>query len=132
MEDQDWVNQVEAEVGIFVVDYIGKFDPQKEPIIWKTVGVENRGNSLKLAEILKGRKGWNLKQSSLHKLKDKSVGRKNIKWFPPPLGWKKLNFDGASRGNLGLSSFGAVVRDEDGILVGAICGLSDIVSNNVA
>ncbi|GLJ20936.1 hypothetical protein SUGI_0382170 [Cryptomeria japonica] len=50
----------------------------------------------------------------------------------PPLGRKKLNFDGASRVNPSLSGFGAVVRDEDGSFVGAICGLSGIVSNNVA
>ncbi|GLJ50505.1 hypothetical protein SUGI_1076090 [Cryptomeria japonica] len=75
--------------------------------------------------------GWNLKQSSLHRLKDKSIGRKNVKWCPPPPGWKKLNFDGASRGNPGLSGFGAMVRDEDDSLVGAICGASGIVSNNV-
>ncbi|GLJ31485.1 hypothetical protein SUGI_0631840 [Cryptomeria japonica] len=43
-----------------------------------------------------------------------------------------LNFDGASHGNLSLSGFGAVVRDEEGSFVGAICGPSGIVSNNVA
>ncbi|GLJ23083.1 hypothetical protein SUGI_0435770 [Cryptomeria japonica] len=47
---------VEAEVGLFVVDYIEQFDPHKGPIIWKIVGIENRGKSLKLAEILKCRK----------------------------------------------------------------------------
>ncbi|GLJ43799.1 hypothetical protein SUGI_0911820 [Cryptomeria japonica] len=63
---------------------------------------------------------------------DKSIGRKNVKWCSPLLGWKKLNFDGASRGNPGLSSFGVVVKDEDGSFAGAICGPSRIVSNNVA
>ncbi|XP_059078222.1 uncharacterized protein LOC131876763 [Cryptomeria japonica] len=76
--------------------------------------------------------GWNLKQSSLHRLEDKSIGRKNVKCCPSPSDWKRLNFDGASHGNLGLSGFGDVVRDEDGSLVGATCGLSGIVSNNVA
>ncbi|GLJ28924.1 hypothetical protein SUGI_0570490 [Cryptomeria japonica] len=75
---------------------------------------------------------WNLKQSSYHRLKDKSNGRKNAKWSPPPPGWKKINFDGASRGNVGLSGIGAMVRDEEGSFVGAICGPSIIVSNNVA
>ncbi|GLJ30024.1 hypothetical protein SUGI_0593590 [Cryptomeria japonica] len=42
-----------------------------------------------------------------------------------------LNFDGVSCGNLGLSGFGAVVRDEDGSFAGAICGPSGIISNNV-
>ncbi|GLJ32744.1 hypothetical protein SUGI_0659230 [Cryptomeria japonica] len=63
--------------------------------------------------------GWNLKQSSLHRLEDKSIGRKNVKCCPSPSDWKRLNFDGASHGNLGLSGFGDVVRDEDGSLVGA-------------
>ncbi|GLJ42719.1 hypothetical protein SUGI_0885630 [Cryptomeria japonica] len=75
---------------------------------------------------------WNLKQSSYHRLKDKSNGRKNVKWNPPPPGWKKLNFDGASRGNQGLSGFGVVVKAEEGSFIGAICGPSGIVSNNVA
>ncbi|GLJ15328.1 hypothetical protein SUGI_0251370 [Cryptomeria japonica] len=75
---------------------------------------------------------WNLKQSSHHRLKDKAIGRKNVKWSPPPPGWKKINFDGASRGNLGLLGFGVVVRDEEGSFLGAICGPSGIVSNNVA
>ncbi|XP_057825648.2 uncharacterized protein LOC131037506 [Cryptomeria japonica] len=75
---------------------------------------------------------WNLKQSSLHKLKDKSIGRKNVKWSSSPPSWKKLKFDGASRGNPGLSGFGAMVKDEEGSFVGAICGPSGIVSNNVA
>ncbi|XP_059070381.1 uncharacterized protein LOC131860044 [Cryptomeria japonica] len=78
MEDQDWVNQVEAEVGMFVADYIRQFDSQKEPIIWKMVGLWNRGNSLKLAKILKGRKVhilneedtliWNAEKSSDYKV----------------------------------------------------------------
>ncbi|XP_059068715.1 uncharacterized protein LOC131859172 [Cryptomeria japonica] len=74
---------------------------------------------------------WNLKQSSLHRLKDKSIGRKNVKWSQLPPGWKKLNFDGVSSGNLGLSGFGVVVRDEEGSFVGAICGPLGIGSNNV-
>ncbi|GLJ31002.1 hypothetical protein SUGI_0619800 [Cryptomeria japonica] len=78
MKDQDWVNQVEAKVGLFVVDYIRHFDSQKEPIIWKIVGAKNRGNSLKLAEILKGRKVhisneadtliWNVAKSGNYKV----------------------------------------------------------------
>lgn len=71
--------------------------------------------TIKLLQI-EGQIKWNLK---------------NVKWSMSPPGWKKLNFDGTSRGNLGLSGFGAVVRDEEGSFIGAICGSSGIVSNNV-
>ncbi|XP_057834757.1 uncharacterized protein LOC131045226 [Cryptomeria japonica] len=43
-----------------------------------------------------------------------------------------MNFDGASKGNLGASGFGAIVRDEEGNLVGAVCGQAGFVSNNIA
>lgn len=29
------------------------------------------------------------------------IARKECKWEAPPIGWKKLNFDGTSKGNLG-------------------------------
>ncbi|GLJ10006.1 hypothetical protein SUGI_0119990 [Cryptomeria japonica] len=45
---------------------------------------------------------------------------------------EKMNFDGASKGNSGLSGFGAVIRDEEGNLVGEICGQAGFVSNNIA
>ncbi|GLJ41805.1 hypothetical protein SUGI_0865260 [Cryptomeria japonica] len=43
-----------------------------------------------------------------------------------------MNFDGASKGNPGLSGYGAVVRDEEGNLLGAVCGQVGFVSNNIA
>ncbi|GLJ48133.1 hypothetical protein SUGI_1016350 [Cryptomeria japonica] len=49
----------------------------------------------------------------------------------PPSGWKKMNFDGASKGNPGLSGYGAVIRDEKGSFIGAICGQAGVVSNNI-
>ncbi|XP_059064527.1 uncharacterized protein LOC131856676 [Cryptomeria japonica] len=75
--------------------------------------------------------GWNLKQNNSHHKNFKFVERKKVKWSPPPSRRKKLNFDGASRGNLGLSGFGAVVRDEKGSLVGAICGPASVATNNI-
>ncbi|GLJ49079.1 hypothetical protein SUGI_1035360 [Cryptomeria japonica] len=42
-----------------------------------------------------------------------------------------MNFDGASKGNPGASGFGAVVRDEEGNLVAAVCGQAGFVSNNI-
>ncbi|GLJ24485.1 hypothetical protein SUGI_0467640 [Cryptomeria japonica] len=43
-----------------------------------------------------------------------------------------MNFDGASKGNPRASGFGAVVRDEEGNLVGTACGQAGFVSNNIA
>ncbi|GLJ50048.1 hypothetical protein SUGI_1064470 [Cryptomeria japonica] len=50
----------------------------------------------------------------------------------PPVGWKKLNFDGASRGNPGRSGVGAIIRNEVGEVVHAILGPIGIATNNVA
>lgn len=44
------------------------------------------------------------------------VLRSPINWQSPPLGFFKLNFDGASKGNLGPAGFGAVIRNSDGII----------------
>ena len=45
-------------------------------------------------------------------------------WLTPPLGVFKLNFNGASHGNPGLTSFGGLCRDHDGwikkVFMGAI------------
>ncbi|KAH9327070.1 hypothetical protein KI387_007248, partial [Taxus chinensis] len=40
--------------------------------------------------------------------------RDNTTWFPPPLGWLKVNPDGVAKGNLGNSSGGSSIRDELG------------------
>ncbi|GLJ18333.1 hypothetical protein SUGI_0324520 [Cryptomeria japonica] len=50
----------------------------------------------------------------------------------PSVGLKKFNFDGASRGNLGRSGVGAIVRNEAGEVVHAISGLVGIATINVA
>lgn len=38
-------------------------------------------------------------------------------WDLPPLEWTKVNTDGASRGNLGRSLIGFVLRDEEGDVI---------------
>ncbi|XP_057851721.2 uncharacterized protein LOC131061886 [Cryptomeria japonica] len=43
--------------------------------------------------------------------------RKAATWSPPNPGWLKLNFDGASRGNLGPSGIGYVIRDHTGSIL---------------
>ena len=39
---------------------------------------------------------------------------KRVRWERPPEGWSKLNTDGAASGNLGVASYGGLVRDEHG------------------
>ena len=39
---------------------------------------------------------------------------KEVGWEKPPIGWYKLNTDGAARGNPGPAGCSAVVRDNEG------------------
>ncbi|KAH9294777.1 hypothetical protein KI387_038365, partial [Taxus chinensis] len=48
-----------------------------------------------------------------------NIDRSLIHWHPPNLNWYKLNFDGASKGNLGIAAGGGVIRDHKGSLVAA-------------
>lgn len=38
-------------------------------------------------------------------------------WHPPPQGFLKCNIDGASKGNLGITGYGGVLRDENGCIL---------------
>ncbi|GLJ54074.1 hypothetical protein SUGI_1157640 [Cryptomeria japonica] len=75
---------------------------------------------------------WYFRQWSCHTKKSKNSERSLVKWSLPPAGWKKMNFDGASRGNPSVSGFGAVIRDEVGNLIGALSGPIGVATNNVA
>jgi hypothetical protein len=46
--------------------------------------------------------------------KSSKMARKDCKWFPPPHGWHKLNFDGAARGNPGMAGIGCIINDDSG------------------
>ncbi|GLJ44584.1 hypothetical protein SUGI_0937060 [Cryptomeria japonica] len=46
-------------------------------------------------------------------------------------GWMKLNFDGASRGNLGWSGVGIIIRNTVGEVVRVISGPIGVATNNV-
>ena len=49
----------------------------------------------------------------VYKKKNKEA-RDNCRWTPPPTGWAKLNFDGASRGNPGSEGIGCIINNESG------------------
>jgi hypothetical protein len=59
-------------------------------------------------------KKWNLDQDQyIHPLKKTQALKKKRgeKWEPPPLGFLKLNFNSALKGNLGTTRAGGVIRD---------------------
>jgi len=61
------------------------------------------------------KKNWaNLINPPLVYLKKNKVDRANCRWSPPPMGWGKLNFDGAARGNPGIAGIGCIINNDSG------------------
>ncbi|XP_059070742.1 uncharacterized protein LOC131860361 [Cryptomeria japonica] len=56
--------------------------------------------------------------------------RVGVKWDTLELGWSKVNFDGASAGNLGQSGIGCILRDFDGICIKEISEKIGVATNN--
>ncbi|GLJ18103.1 hypothetical protein SUGI_0319690 [Cryptomeria japonica] len=75
---------------------------------------------------------WNLTKTSDYKLRDKKQIIDSTVWSPPKTRIIKVNFDGADRGNLGKSIYGAIIRDKFGNFVGANYGPLGINTNNMA
>lgn len=46
-----------------------------------------------------------------------------MEWMPPPVGKRKINFNGSSRENLDPAAFGCIVRAELGQIVMVVSGL---------
>ncbi|KAH0642524.1 hypothetical protein KY290_034106 [Solanum tuberosum] len=57
---------------------------------------------------------------------------KKVLWEFPPEGWVKYNTDGASRGNLGLSSYAFCLRDDRGDIHYAERATLENTTNTVA
>jgi hypothetical protein len=53
-------------------------------------------------------------------------------WTPPPSGFIKINFDGASRGNPGPAGFVSVLRNHVGEIIHLVAGFLGENTNNVA
>jgi hypothetical protein len=53
-------------------------------------------------------------------------------WTPPPTGFLKLNFDGATKGNPGMTRMGGVIRDSGGNIIRLFAGSMGKSTNNVA
>jgi probable phosphoglycerate mutase len=55
-----------------------------------------------------------------------------VTWLPPPNGFIKINFDGASKGNPGPAGYGAVIRNSEGEILILTAGYLGETTNNVA
>jgi ribonuclease HI len=53
-------------------------------------------------------------------------------WSPPPIGFIKINFDGASKGNPGPAGFGATLRNSNGKILYLVAGFMGENTNNAA
>jgi ribonuclease HI len=53
-------------------------------------------------------------------------------WTPPPLGFLKLNFDRAAKGNPGVAGMGGVIKDSDGNVIRLYAGSMGNSTNNAA
>lgn len=85
-------------------------------IIWKNgnqVVIKGKSQNLSLAIETKNRVVEYLFCASSPRSANRLVLRQ-IRWEKPQAGWKKLNIDGSSIGNLGLAGCGGIIRDEHG------------------
>ena len=66
-------------------------------------------------------------------VKEKSIHSNSpTRWTPPPLGFIKINFDGASRGKPGPTEFGSVLQNHVGEIIHLVVGFLGENTNNVA
>ncbi|RZC28536.1 hypothetical protein D0Y65_000490 [Glycine soja] len=52
-----------------------------------------------------------------------------IRWFPPPNNYIKINTDGSSFGNSGLSGYGGILRNEHGHWIRDFSSLYGFMNN---
>ena len=55
------------------------------------------------------------------KPKASSTRLRSVKWRNPPIGWLKINIDGAFSASEQMGSIGVIIRDNDGNCVGGKC-----------
>ncbi|XP_057834365.2 uncharacterized protein LOC131044899 [Cryptomeria japonica] len=75
---------------------------------------------------------WVLKEPQIYVPPSKCLDRNTIKWKTPPWSWTKLNFNGASKGNLGASGIGAIIWDDQGNILHGLFGGIGVATNNEA
>lgn len=50
------------------------------------------------------------------------IKKVNLVWSLPPVGILKMDFDGASKGNLGLAGFGCIIQNNSSYIIRSYCG----------
>ncbi|GLJ34169.1 hypothetical protein SUGI_0686870 [Cryptomeria japonica] len=77
-------------------------------------------------------KKWCLKEPQINATPAECQDRSTIKWETPLRSWTKLNFDGASKGNLRASGIRAIIRDEQGNILHGLFGGIGVATNKEA
>ena len=79
------------------------------------------------------KKNWSkLINPPLLYVKNGKEAREKCRWAPLPKGWAKLNFDSATRGNLGTTGIGCIINDDSGHWVAKKAMSIQPTSNNLA
>jgi ribonuclease HI len=91
-------------------------------------GAQLTDRDLRILEAFQLKGGCNPNQ--VRRLPQLQVGEHN--WKLPPEGSLKLNFDGASKGNLGRTGTGGVIRDSQGKIIPLYTGSLGNSTNNTA
>ncbi|GLJ54392.1 hypothetical protein SUGI_1168230 [Cryptomeria japonica] len=161
---KDWINKMEASMGVWVVDYLQEECNPNSPTRWKRIGDMQNANSVKVAEILKSRivhmAGgndtliWNAAKSGSYKERNRKIFREEEMDVDILLYKIQVAIEEIINGKIFISKFKYYskwdmemeqawklkqssshtqgVRDEEGNLVGAVCGQVGFVSNNIA
>ena len=78
------------------------------------------------------KKNWpNLINPPLVYSKSNKEARANCRWEYPPFGWCKLNFDGATKGNLGTTGIGCIINDDSSKWLAKLAMPIPLTSNNM-
>jgi ribonuclease HI len=85
------------------------------------------GQDSRILDVFHLKDGHN--QTQVRRPPQLQIGERN--WNPPPAGSLKLNFDGASKGNPGMTGMGGVIRDSDGNIIRLYVGSMGNSTNNV-
>lgn len=111
-------NKVEASITEVMNNYIRKITKEE-------------GTFTEWDEEIK--KNWiNLINPPLVYNKKEINARKECKWELPQIGWSKLNFDGASRGNPGVPGIGCIISSDSGNWMVKRAKPIGITTNNIA
>jgi hypothetical protein len=87
---------------------------------------QNTGQDLRILELFY-LKEWSF---NIPVARDPQIQTGVNTWAPPPTSFIKLNFDGATKGNLGVAGAGGVIRDSGGTILRLYAGSIGNSTNN--